>query len=230
MVPEAATTRYIRAFCGVRPLIGSAPDGDDRGVSRGFSLLDHAADGIDNFLTITGGKMTTFRMMAEKAADVVCGHLGVSAPCQTAKVPLPAQSASRWTQPGSAPRYWMKNKDPDDMLLCECEMVPQSTIDHLIDSVAVNHRRPSLGAISRRSRIGKGPCQGTFCSVRVAAYLYDRGIFDSREGLADLKSFLKERWRGQHPIMWGTPLIQAELQEAMHCGLLGLELADTDGE
>jgi hypothetical protein len=28
--------------------------------------------------------------------------------------------------------------------------------------------------------------------------------------------------------MWGAALIQAELQEAMHCGLLGLELTDTD--
>jgi hypothetical protein len=27
--------------------------------------------------------------------------------------------------------------------------------------------------------------------------------------------------------MWEARLIQAELQEAMHCGLLGLELADT---
>ena len=230
MIPEVPSVRYIRAFCGVRPLVGSAPDGEDRGVSRGYSLLDHAKDGVENFLTITGGKMTTFRLMAEKAADVVCRHLGVSAPCQTAVVPLPVQSASRWTQPGSAPRYWMKNKNPDDILLCECEMVPQSAIDHLVDSVGRHHRRPSLGSISRRSRIGKGPCQGTFCSLRVAAYLYDRKVFASREGLAELQSFLRERWRGQHPIMWATPLIQAELQEAMHCGLLGLELADTDGE
>ncbi len=227
MLPEVESARYIRAYCGVRPLTGTSSIGDDREVSRGFTLIDHSADGVDNFLTITGGKLTTFRLMAEKAANLICRHMGVGAPCKTAAVPLPIQSASRWTQPGSAPRFWMQNKDPNDILLCECEMVPQSAIDHLVDTVSKNHRKPSLKSISRRSRIGKGPCQGTFCSLRVAAYLYDRVVFENREGIADLKTFLRERWRGQHPIMWGSPLIQAELQEAMHCGLLGLDLSDT---
>jgi glycerol-3-phosphate dehydrogenase len=228
MFPEAESVRYIRAFCGVRPLAGAASSADDRGVSRGYALIPHAQDGVDNFLTITGGKLTTYRLMAEKAANVIGRQMGINAPCQTAVVPLPVQSASRWTQPGAAPRFWIDKKDPDDLLLCECEMVPQSTVDHLVDSVENNYRKPSLRLISRRSRIGKGPCQGTFCSLRVAAHLYDRGVFDGREGIADLKAFLKERWRGQHPIMWGPTLIQAELQEAMHCGLLGLELADPD--
>ncbi len=227
MLPEVESVRYIRAYCGVRPLTSASSIGDDREVSRGFALIDHSTDGIDNFLTITGGKLTTFRLMAEKAANVICRAMSVRAPCKTAIVPLPVQSASRWTQPGSAPRFWLQKKDSNDILLCECEMIPQSTINQLVDTVSKNHHKPSLKSISRRSRIGKGPCQGTFCSLRVASYLYDCEVFENREGIADLKTFLKERWRGQHPIMWGSPLMQAELQEAMHCGLLGLDLIDT---
>jgi glycerol-3-phosphate dehydrogenase len=60
----------------------------------------------------------------------------------------------------------------------------------------------------------------------VTAYLYDQGLLDARHGIEDLKAFLDSRWRGQKPLMWGGPLIQAELQEAMHCGLLGLELEE----
>ena len=227
MLPEVESVRYIRAYCGVRPLTSASSIGDDREVSRGFALIDHSTDGIDNFLTITGGKLTTFRLMAEKAANVICRAMSVRASCKTAIVPLPVQSASRWTQPGSAPRFWLQKKDSNDILLCECEMIPQSTINQLVDTVSKNHHKPSLKSISRRSRIGKGPCQGTFCSLRVASYLYDCEVFENREGIADLKTFLKERWRGQHPIMWGSPLMQAELQEAMHCGLLGLDLIDT---
>jgi glycerol-3-phosphate dehydrogenase len=39
-----------------------------------------------------------------------------------------------------------------------------------------------------------------------------------------LRAFLRERWRGQQPLLWDMPLAQAELMEAMHCGLFGLEL------
>jgi glycerol-3-phosphate dehydrogenase len=75
-----------------------------------------------------------------------------------------------------------------------------------------------------RSRIGKGACQGTFCGVRVAAYLYDREQFVSDQGLIELRAFFSERWKGIRPILWGMSLIQEELQEALHCGLFGLEL------
>ena len=44
------------------------------------------------------------------------------------------------------------------------------------------------------------------------------------EGLTSLREFVTERWRGVRPLLWDTPLIQAELQEALYCGLLGLEL------
>jgi glycerol-3-phosphate dehydrogenase len=89
--------------------------------------------------------------------------------------------------------------------------------------------RVGLKAIGLRSRVGKGPCQGTFCSQRVAAYLYDRGNLTGDRGLSELRAFLRERWRGQHPLMWDLALAQAELLEAMHCGLFGLETAD-DGK
>ena len=48
--------------------------------------------------------------------------------------------------------------------------------------------------------------------------------FAADEGLEDLKTFLQNRWKGQRPVLWGTQLQQAELEEALHCGLFGLEL------
>lgn len=231
MVPELATARYIRAYSGVRPLVSLDDGGDDRNVSRGFALLNHADNGVENFITITGGKLSTYRLMAEKTADRVCRYLGIDSPCLTAQTRLPDSQEARWTEPGLAPREWIRAENPHDQLLCECEMVSQSVVNDLVDTIKRQQGFPALNAISRRSRIGKGPCQGTFCSQRVVAELYERGDYQGGQGIANLRAFLRERWRGQHPLMWDTALTQAELLEAMYCGLFGLELSqDPPGE
>jgi glycerol-3-phosphate dehydrogenase len=224
MVPALETVRYIRAYAGVRPLPGGGRPGDDRDLSRGFVLRDHAADGLDNFATITGGKLTTYRLMAEKAADLVCGRLGVSNDCTTRSVPLPSSSAGRFAHPGFSPRIWLQRRQPRQSLLCECEMVPSGAVDRIVESIREQGGRPDLLSIGLRSRIGKGACQGMMCGLRLAAYLYDRGVLEKDQGPLSLAAFLDERWRGVRPLLWDISLIQSELQEALYCGLFGLEL------
>ena len=224
MMPCLENIRYIRAYSGVRPLLGAGGGSDDRSVTRGFDLVDHSKDGIDNFITITGGKLTTFRLMAEKTSDMVCAHLGISAPCRTRTIPLVPVQQTRWAVPGFSPKMWFSGHDPDDMLLCECEMVPQSAIEEIISKFDIFQKNADLKGIGKRSRIGKGSCQGTFCSIRIAAYLYDRGVCADREGVDNIMAFLNERWKGQRCLLWDMPVVAAELQEAMHCGLFGMEL------
>jgi glycerol-3-phosphate dehydrogenase len=224
MVPALETVRYIRAYSGVRPLVGSQASSDDRSVSRSFALIDHSKDNLDNFTTISGGKLTTFRLMAEKTSDLVCDRLGVSITCKTGKDPLTVTQPAKWTQPGLAPNLWLKQHEPEDILLCECEMVPKSAVDAIIDSIREQNGHPDLLSIALRSRIGKGACQGTFCGVRVSAYMYDRGDFDPDQSLGNLRKFLAQRWKGQHPTLWDKQLIQAELLEALYCGFFGLEI------
>jgi glycerol-3-phosphate dehydrogenase len=225
MLPKLAETRFIRTYAGVRPLVRSGNGSDDRAVSRGFSLLSHESDGLDNFITITGGKLTTYRLMAEKTANLVCRRLGISTPCRTAQDPLPVSSEARYTEPGFTPKMWFKKKDPSDLLLCECEMVPTSVFNEIAASLATNGHRPGLREMGQRSRVGKGPCQGSFCSLRMAAHMYNEGMLKRDEGVEELKDFLNERWRGMQPLLWGQAVSQAELQEALHCGLLGLEIS-----
>ncbi|MBI4765330.1 MAG: anaerobic glycerol-3-phosphate dehydrogenase subunit A [Deltaproteobacteria bacterium] len=226
MIPALERTRYIRAYCGVRPLIGSAGDGDDRRVSRGFALMDHGSQGLENFITISGGKLTTYRLMAEKTADLVCQHLGVSRPCLTGTEPLPASRPARWTEPARGPKAWLKGHDPEDLLLCECEMVPRSAVDAIAASLHQQGERLDLQGVGLRSRVGKGPCQGAFCGPRLTAYLFDQGESDAGQSLQSLKDFIRSRWKGLKPILWGRQLQQAEVLEAVHCGLFGLELED----
>ncbi|MBN1847469.1 MAG: anaerobic glycerol-3-phosphate dehydrogenase subunit A [Deltaproteobacteria bacterium] len=226
MIPALDKTRYVRAYCGVRPLFGSAEGDGDRSVSRGFTVMDHGGQGINNFITITGGKLTTYRLMAEKTADLVCQHLGVSKPCLTRTKPLPASHHDRWTEPALAPKVWLKDHGRDDVILCECEMVPKSVVDSIIDSIHQYGGKADLHSIGLRSRIGKGPCQGTFCGPRVMSYLFDRGELSADQCLQSLRDFARGRWKGLHSILWDQQLKQVELLEAMECGMLGLELKE----
>lgn len=229
MIPALAGARYTRAFSRVRPLLQGTGNASDRAASRGFALLDHRSQGLANFCTITGGKLTTFRLMAEKAADLVAGRLGNGQAGTTATVPLPGDDAGRWTEPGAAPKHWYKLNDPGDMILCECEMVPQSAIDEIVATPPGAERAAmSIEAISLRSRVGKGPCQGSFCGIRVASYLYDRGYYRDTAGLVHMRDFFDERFKGQRPVIWGRQAAQMELAEALHCGLLGLDALDAD--
>jgi len=230
MIPSLEKARYIRAYCGVRPLFqGDASDdenGNDRSVSRGFALIDHRKHGVENFITITGGKLTTYRLMAEKTADLACHHLGISATCLTKTEPLPASQQARWTEPALAPKTWLKQHDPDDIILCDCEMVPKSTVDSIIGSIHEQGGKVDLHGIGLRSRVGKGPCQGSFCGPRIMGYLFDKGELGAENCLDSLRKFAQSRWKGLYSILWGQQLKQVELLEAMECGLVGLELCD----
>jgi len=89
LVPAVASAAERAAWSAARPLIGGGSGGGGRGLSRTFKCFDHAVtDGVEGFVTITGGKATTLRAMAEATADLVCRKLGVDAPCRTREVVL----------------------------------------------------------------------------------------------------------------------------------------------
>jgi glycerol-3-phosphate dehydrogenase len=229
MLPVLAETRFVRAFAGVRPLLmARGAEADGRKASRGFTLYDHLDEGLENFATIAGGKLTTFRLMAEKTADLVAARLGNTAPCLTETEPLPSGPGLGWTEPGASARDWHRRADPTDTILCECEMVARSTVDEIVASAPGAEDHMSLKAIAQRSRIGKGACQGAFCAMRVTSHLYDVGVYDSADGLGEMRAFIAERYRGVRPVLWGAQMPQTELAEILHVGLAGLDMAEDE--
>ncbi|HEX9012338.1 MAG TPA: FAD-dependent oxidoreductase [Anaerolineaceae bacterium] len=82
LIPGLRTAKMRGAYMSSRPLIGSGSQA--RSIARTFKCFDHKeSDGLGNFVTITGGKATTCRAMAEATANMVCSKLGVTAACQT---------------------------------------------------------------------------------------------------------------------------------------------------
>src|SRR3954471_4398668 len=88
LVPGFRDARALRVWAGVRPLFQDARAGevaDTRDVSRAHAVVDHRArDGVDGLLTMSGGKLTTLRLMAQDLVDGMCDQLGEQRPCRTA--------------------------------------------------------------------------------------------------------------------------------------------------
>ena len=89
MIPAIRSAQTRATWSAARPLIGERGASSGRELSRTFKCFDHAAEeGVEGFVTISGGKATTLRAMAEATADVVCKKLGIESPCRTREYPL----------------------------------------------------------------------------------------------------------------------------------------------
>lgn len=74
--------KYDRTIVGSRPILGQA--GSEKLLSREYEVFDHETrDKIPGLLTIGGGKMSDFRVMAETVTTLACRKLGISAECRT---------------------------------------------------------------------------------------------------------------------------------------------------
>jgi glycerol-3-phosphate dehydrogenase len=97
LIPGFSSAGSVRTWAAVRPLVGDpAAEPAGRQVSRSHRVIDHGEhDGVAGLITVTGGKATTFRLMAEEAVDAVCGALGSPRPCRTAVEELPGRDLAR---------------------------------------------------------------------------------------------------------------------------------------
>lgn len=217
LVPGISKMRVLRAWAGVRPLYQEEAAADTRDVTRAYALLDHATrDGVEGFVTITGGKWCTFRQMAEVTVDAVCRKLGVDRPCRTHLEPLPdRRNLQTYHWLGERLARVEKEEAYGD-LVCECELATRADVVRSIVEVGAR----TIDDIRRDVRLGMGPCQGGWCVPRVTGLLHDyrpRPVADANVALRD---FLQERWKGLLPVVWGDQLRQARLDDLIFQSLL----------
>ncbi|MDO4698636.1 MAG: anaerobic glycerol-3-phosphate dehydrogenase subunit A [Pasteurellaceae bacterium] len=237
LAPSLRHTRVLRAYAGVRPLVASDDDPSGRNVSRGIVLLDHQErDGLDGFITITGGKLMTYRLMAEWATDLVCKKLNKTTACTTADKPLPGSSESRAEtnskvislpstirysavyRHGSRATRLLDKERLDRSLVCECEAVTAGEVRYAVDELSVNN----LVDLRRRTRVGMGTCQAELCACRAAGLMSRFDVATPRQSTTQLAAFMEERWRGIEPIAWGDAIREAEFTSWIYYSLLGL--------
>ena len=245
LAPILNRTRILRAYAGVRPLVASDNDPTGRSVSRGIVLLDHAKrDGLEGYVTITGGKLMTYRLMAEWATDLVCQKLGISNKCTTAEENLPgsrekieevnkkiislppAQRKSAIYRHGDMAENFSDNTQMDNSLVCECEEVSVGEVNFAIEELDVTN----LVDLRRRTRVGMGTCQGELCACRAAGIMSEADKLCVKDAKGDLASFLNERWKGIYPIAWGDTLRESEYTAWVYESVCGLTMSQKQEE
>ncbi len=127
-------TRIIRAYSGVRALIGS---GDGRSLTR-----DHYIEADGGVITVAGGKLTTYRLIAEKTADAVMKLFGEKGECRTKSL-LPN----------------IIKREPEGDMPCNCERAASRLIE-------MDFLKPADAW--KFNRIGFGACQGMRCARNAA--------------------------------------------------------------
>jgi glycerol-3-phosphate dehydrogenase len=99
VIPGAQLSRdqILYSYAGVRPL-PFVDDNDERRITRRHFIRQHARHA--NLLSIVGGKLTTYRSLAEETVDLVFKKLERDSPrCATGEVPLPGAVGSKTASP-----------------------------------------------------------------------------------------------------------------------------------
>ena len=174
-VVSAAFARPLRrsdvvgAFAGLRPLIDTG-DGSTADISRKHAVLT-SRSGV---ITIVGGKLTTYRRMAQDAVDAAVAAAGLpSGPCVTAVTPLlgaaPRAELARLEQPTRLVRRFGTDATrvldnaravsglPDDELLAPATDEVPVTLAELIFGVTHEGAVDVDDLLDRRTRVGLIP-------------------------------------------------------------------------
>jgi len=89
LIPDANLSRddILYSYSGVRPLPFTTDHQEDR-ITRRHFIKQHKH--LNNLVSIIGGKLTTYRSLAEECVDLICQRLNHDcAKCRTSDLPLP---------------------------------------------------------------------------------------------------------------------------------------------
>lgn len=221
LIPGFRQARAVHAWAGSRPLIKdeSVAGSDTRHMSRGMSVIDHSTrDGVQGLLTIAGGKLTTYRLMAEHIVDDMCAQLGEARTCRTADEPMEYASGQHYY----TVTHRLADREADrlaDPVICECELLSRGMFTELL----AEQPEGTLDDLRRQLRLGMGPCQGGFCASRAAGLTVSEGAADAERASGLLRLFLKNRWIGLWPILFGPQVRQTALDSWIYSGTLDIE-------
>ncbi|TMD73018.1 MAG: FAD-dependent oxidoreductase [Chloroflexi bacterium] len=231
--PSIRKYRPVRTTTGVRPTLFKWRRYEDE-LSRRYEILDHSTQGADGFISIAGGKLSMYRLMAEETSDAVCLKLGHEARSTTATTPLPgnesdpvpaAQLAARCGVPALAvvklqSRHGSNAEKVLDeggaaRILCRCEPVTEAELVY-----AARHEQVrTLADAFRRVGVAAGPCAGAACIIRSAEVVGRELGWSATQKFDAARDFLRGSWLGRAPVLNHSGWTQEELAQGVMRGL-----------
>jgi glycerol-3-phosphate dehydrogenase len=95
-------------------------------------------------------------------------------------------------------------------VICECEQVTRAELDFVLGDKSLVPVR-TISDIGRRTRLGFGPCQGTFCGYKAMLAGYRSERWSAEQASAEFERYLDERWKGQAFVAQGKQVEQRDL-------------------
>ena len=80
-----------------------------------------------------------------------------------------------------------------------------------------------MSDIRRRTRMGMGTCQGSYCGLRALGMMVDNELTQGMGTVDLLREFLEGRWNGIRPILWGQQMREAELTRGIYGAALNID-------
>ncbi len=227
--PEIRRYRPVRATAGVRPTIHRWRSNEDD-LSRRFEVIRH--DSAPGLVTITGGKLSMYRLMAEQTADAVADMLGLEARSQTASTPLPG---SEGTAPSAgelarehgltalaaarllrrhgcrAPEVLASVGGRHGRLACRCEALSEAELAY----AARHEQATTLADAFRRAGLAAGPCAGAVCLERAAEVVGRELGWTAAMRRDAVAEFADAAWAGRAPLLDHRGWAQEELAHSI---------------
>lgn len=241
--PAVRQARMTHSYSGVRPTLYARKVYEDD-LSREHETIDHERhDGVLGIISLIGGKLASYRIMAQEVADLACAKLGRQEASRTHVMPLPGGDFSPdpvflakeyaldpYTVARLVYRHGSRAMRILDMiradrslgaLTCSCEPVTEAEIRYVV----ANEMARTLSDVRMRTRWTAGPCQGTNCLVGGASVLRDLSPDAAASSLKDDASkFLREWWWNRAAVLDGAQFKQEELFQAVHFSTHALDL------
>ena len=225
--PAIRTYRPVRTTTGVRPTLFKWRRYEDE-LSRRYEVIDHAAQGADGLVSIAGGKLSMYRLMAEETSDAVCHKLGHDAACTTSRQPLPGNesdpepAATLGSRCGISALAVMKlqsrhgsnaekvlDEGNTSRILCRCEPVTEAELIY-----AARHEQVrTLADAFRRVGVAAGPCAGAACILRAAEVVGRELGWSAGQRFDAAREFVRGAWLGRAPVLGHAGWAQEELAQ-----------------
>ena len=88
LYPNIRNYKSFRTWSGVRPLVKPKKIDKNLPLPRSHLVIDHKETGLNNFLTVCGGALTTHRLMAEDVVNKLGKKFGINISCSSHTTPL----------------------------------------------------------------------------------------------------------------------------------------------
>jgi len=210
--PAVRRGRIINTYAGVRPTLYEYAKLEDA-LSRDHEIVDHAEHGADGLYSMIGGKLASYRLFAEEMVDVLADRFDLALSCTTHTSPLPggdgavdaialAQKLEIDAVAGRRLSYRhgaraervaerVLARPSEARTVCTCEPIIEAEIRYVLQ----NEFARTVADVSRRTRLGLGPCGGMRCAARCGCIVAEEHGYAPVDGMRQALRFLKKQAR-----------------------------------